>query len=109
MVRAAPAVQGSKIIWGEIGSTFYIFLYISDGKFVNYSCCGTGKQNIFCSPENGALPLNRPWHKREVVWDKNALAFCNIPHRWEVLHGANAFYLKEHVDMVLENDVNKTI
>ena len=29
---------------------FYIFLYISEGKFTIYSCCGTGKKNIFCRP-----------------------------------------------------------
>ena len=29
---------------------FYTVLYISEGKFTIYSCCGTGKQNIFCSP-----------------------------------------------------------
>ena len=29
---------------------FLIFLNISDGKFEMYSYCGTGKQNIFCSP-----------------------------------------------------------
>ena len=29
-------------------SIFYIFLYISEGKFTIFSCYGTGKQNIFC-------------------------------------------------------------
>ena len=31
-------------------SIFYIFLYTSEGKLAIYSCCGTRKQNIFCSP-----------------------------------------------------------
>ena len=48
-VPLVPLVQGGKVICGEV-STFYMFLYISEGKFAIYSCCGTEKQNIFCSP-----------------------------------------------------------
>ena len=51
-VPLVSAVQGRKVIWGEEVSLFYIFLQISEGKFAIHSCCGTGKQNIFCSPEN---------------------------------------------------------
>ena len=42
---------GSKVIRGKEVSVLFIFLYISEGKFAIYSCCSTGKQNIFCSPE----------------------------------------------------------
>ena len=44
LVPLVPAVQESKMIWGEEMSIFYIFLYIFEGKFAIYSCCGTGKQ-----------------------------------------------------------------
>ena len=36
---------------------FYLFIYISKGIFAIYSCCCTGKQNIFCSPDLSLLKI----------------------------------------------------
>ena len=59
-------------------SIFYIFLYISEGKFSIYSCCGTGKQNIFCSSDLvqlvSSLYINQTW----VVTTLPYLCCCSV-------------------------------
>ena len=56
-----------KVIWGEEVSIFYIFLYISEGKFAIYSCCGT----IYFATFPKTFRINR-----ENLWTPTFLTFC---------------------------------